>query len=45
MRVRIRGARLVDPRRHQEELADLLIADGRIVGRGPDPDFHADQTI
>jgi dihydroorotase len=45
MRVRIRGARLVDPRRRQEELADLLIADGRIVGRGPAPDFHADQTI
>ncbi|MFC4487064.1 dihydroorotase [Tepidiphilus baoligensis] len=45
MRVRIRGARLVDPRRRQEEFADLLIADGRIVGRGPAPDFHADQTI
>ena len=45
MRVRIRSARLVDPRRRQEELADLLIADGRIVGRGPAPDFHADHTI
>ncbi len=46
MRVRITNGRLLNPADQYDEIADLFIADGRIVARGTPPDgFSADQTI
>lgn len=46
MRQAIINGRLIDPANKLDEVADLYLADGRIVGHGTKPDgFVADQTI
>ncbi len=46
MRLVIINGRLIDPANKLDEVSDLYIADGRIIGHGAKPDgFEADQTI
>jgi len=46
MKILIRGGRLVDPATGRDELGDVAIAAGRIVGLGAvNADFHANRTI
>ena len=45
MKILIRHGRLIDPASGRDELTDLAIASGRIVGIGPAGDFTADRTI
>jgi dihydroorotase len=41
----IRQGRVIDPSQSIDQVADLWIQDGRVVGLGPRPDLHADQAI
>ena len=45
MKLLIRGGRVIDPASGRNEIADLAIASGRIVGIGTLPDFGADRSI
>lgn len=46
MRLRITGARVVDPARGLDATSDLFLADGRVAALGERPDgFEADRTI
>ncbi len=45
MKLLIRGGRVIDPASGRDEITDLAIASGRIVGIGPAGDFNADKTI
>jgi dihydroorotase len=46
MKILIRHGRVIDPASGRDEMADLSIASGRIVGIGPAaPDFGADRII
>ena len=44
-RVLIRNGRVIDPASGRDELTDLTIASGRIVGIGPAGDFSADRVF
>jgi dihydroorotase len=41
----IRGGRVVDPSQGLDQVADLWLRSGRVVGVGPQPDLHADQSL
>ena len=46
MKILIKGGRIVDPATNHDQLGDLAIAAGRIVGLGHvSPEFDADRTI
>ncbi len=46
MKIHIRNGRLVDPKNQLDQIGDLYIAAGKIVGLGPPPaDFHANRTL
>ncbi|MFP5410955.1 MAG: dihydroorotase [Gammaproteobacteria bacterium] len=46
MKIHIKNGRIVDPMNARDEVADLYIAAGKIVGNGHAPaDFHANRTI
>ena len=45
LRILIRGGRVIDPASGRDEVTDVAIASGRIVGIGAQPDFQADRTI
>ncbi|MGL6113129.1 MAG: dihydroorotase, partial [Rubrivivax sp.] len=46
MKILIRNGRVIDPASGRDEVADLAIASGRIVGLGAAlADFHADRLI
>jgi dihydroorotase len=46
MKIHIRNGRIVDPMNARDEVGDLYIAAGKIVGNGHAPaDFHANRTI
>ena len=45
MKILIQGGRVIDPASGRDEVADLAIASGRIVGIGWLPDFGAERTI
>ncbi|OZI77462.1 dihydroorotase [Bordetella genomosp. 12] len=46
MKIHLRGGRNIDPREGRDEVADLFLADGRIVARGQAPaGFCADRLI
>jgi dihydroorotase len=45
MKILIRNGRVVDPASGHDEVADVAIASGRIVGIGALPDFGADREI
>ena len=41
----ISGGRVIDPSQGIEQVADLWIHEGRVVGLGPRPDLRADRTL
>ncbi len=45
MKILIRNGRVIDPASGRDEIADLAIASGRIVGIGAPSDFRADRII
>ena len=45
MKILIRNGRVVDPASGRDEIADVCIASGRIVGIGKATDFTADQVV
>ena len=45
MKIRIRNGRIIDPASGRDEVADLSMASGRIVGIGAVGDFTADREI
>ncbi|MEY2631888.1 MAG: hypothetical protein RIR00_542, partial [Pseudomonadota bacterium] len=46
MKIALTQGRLIDPRHQRDEIQDLYLADGRVVGIGQAPDgYHADQTL
>ena len=45
MKILIRNGRVIDPASGRDELADVAIASGRIVGIGPGLDFKPERTI
>jgi dihydroorotase len=45
MKILIKNGRLIDPASGRDEVTDLSIASGRIVGIGPAPDFQSERTI
>ncbi|ODU97562.1 MAG: dihydroorotase [Rubrivivax sp. SCN 70-15] len=45
MKILIRNGRVIDPASGRDEIADLAIASGRIVGIGAVGDFQAERTI
>ena len=45
MKIRITGGRVVDPASGRDEVTDVTIASGRIVGIGPARDFDADRSL
>ena len=45
MKILIRNGRVIDPASGRDEIADVAIASGRIVGIGPQPDFGAERRI
>ncbi len=46
MKIHIRNGRLIDPKNKIDQILDVYIAAGKIVGIGNSPnDFHANQTI
>ena len=45
MKLLIRGGRVVDPASGRDEVADLAIASGRVVGIGPMGDFEPERVI
>ncbi|MBW8328339.1 MAG: dihydroorotase [Thiobacillus sp.] len=46
MKIHIRNGRVIDPMNARDEVADLYVAAGRIVGNGHAPaDFHANRTL
>lgn len=46
MRIHIRAARHLDPLDGRDEVADLFLADGRIIARGQAPaGFQAERVI
>jgi dihydroorotase len=45
MKLLIRGGRVIDPASGRDEVADVAIASGRIVGIGAMTDFDADRTM
>jgi dihydroorotase len=45
MKILIRNGRVIDPASGRDELTDLAIASGRIVGIGLNPDFQAERVI
>ncbi len=45
MKILIRNGRVIDPASGRDEVTDLAIASGRIVGIGPNHDFQAERTI
>ena len=46
MKIHIRNGRVIDPMSARDEVADVFVAAGRIVGNGHAPaDFHANRTI
>lgn len=46
MKIHIRNGRVIDPMNARDEVADVFVAAGKIVGSGHAPaDFHANRTI
>lgn len=46
MKIHIKNGRVIDPKNGRDEVADVFVAAGRIVGNGHAPaDFHANRTI
>jgi dihydroorotase len=46
MKIHIRNGRVIDPMHGRDEIADVYVAAGKIVGNGHAPaDFHANRTI
>lgn len=46
MKIHIRNGRIIDPMNARDEIGDLYIAAGKIVGNGQAPaDFHANRTL
>ena len=46
MKIHIKNGRVVDPMNARDEIADVFVAAGKIVGNGHTPaDFHANRTI
>ncbi|MBT9589462.1 MAG: dihydroorotase [Thiobacillus sp.] len=46
MKIHIRNGRVIDPMSARDEIADIFVAAGKIVGNGHAPaDFHANRTI
>ena len=46
MKIHIKNGRVIDPMNARDEIADLYVAAGKIVGNGHAPaDFHANRTI
>jgi dihydroorotase len=46
MKIHIKNGRVIDPMNARDEIADIYVAAGRIVGNGHAPaDFHANRTI
>ena len=46
MKIHIRNGRLIDPMSERDEVADIFVVAGRIVGIGEAPaDFHANRTL
>src|SRR5438876_9061936 len=43
--LRISNGRVIDPSQAIDEVADLWIRDGNIVGIGAQPQLHADRTL
>src|SRR5262245_5235637 len=43
--LRIANGRVLDPSQNLDRVADLWLADGRVLGVGPQPDRRADQTL
>ncbi|MHB1402325.1 MAG: dihydroorotase [Thiobacillus sp.] len=46
MKIHIKNGRVIDPMNARDEVADVFVAAGRIVGNGHAPaDFHANRTL
>jgi dihydroorotase len=46
MKIHIRNGRVIDPMNARDEVADVFVAAGKIVGNGhPPSDFHANRTL
>jgi dihydroorotase len=46
MKIHIKNGRVIDPKSARDEIADVYVAAGKIVGNGHAPaDFHANRTI
>ena len=46
MKIHIRNGRVIDPMNARDEIADVFVAAGKIVGNGQVPaDFHANRTL
>lgn len=46
MKIHIRNGRVIDPANGRDEVADVFVAAGKIVGNGhPPADFHANRTL
>jgi len=46
MKIHIRNGRVIDPMNARDEIADVFVAAGKIVGNGHAPaDFHANRTL
>jgi len=46
MKIHIKNGRVIDPMNARDEVADIFVAAGKIVGNGHAPgDFHANRTI
>ncbi len=46
MKIHIRNGRVIDPMNARDEIADVFVAAGKIVGNGQAPaDFHANRTL